>query len=232
MPKSEKKENDFHRTPKEWRTTFELGVVAGPVPPGGKADIYDEGVELVNEYLDSYLSTRKTNKILEIGSGNGRIAVGLLETKKDIEYVGIDIIPQSVRFCREFFPENFEFYYKDIQHDRYNIRGTYSPREFSIISPDDVFDLVVCHSIFTHMTDWVALVHYVSEVHRVLRKDGVFYATFFKSPPNEVNTHHRRTVYPEQDILSLFDENFEIIDTRDGDTEEWRDQFKVYAKKV
>lgn len=118
--------------------------------------------------------------VLDVGSGYGRLAVGLMERGFRGRYEGFDILPRHVAWCRRHltpFAPAYRFHHLDIQNDRYNPTGRLDPvrATFPVKGP---FDVVAVFSVFTHM-DRPAIAHYLREVTRLLRPGGVALATFF-----------------------------------------------------
>jgi len=118
--------------------------------------------------------------VLDVGSGYGRLAVGLLERGFDGRYEGFDILPRHVAWCRKHltaFAPSYRFHHLDIRNERYNPTGLLDP--FAARFPGKgPFDAVAVFSVFTHM-ERRSIAHYLREVTRLLRPGGVAVTTFF-----------------------------------------------------
>jgi SAM-dependent methyltransferase len=156
------------------------------VPPrsqiftGNVDDFKSSGDALVAVLVETAGLTPQS-RVLDIGSGLGRLAVGLTTYLDEAgSYDGIDIVPSGVRWCAENitprFP-NFMFTLADIYNKEYNPDGRLKASEYQFPYPDDQFDLVVLRSVYTHMLP-EDVEHYVSEVTRMLRPGGRCYATY------------------------------------------------------
>jgi ubiquinone/menaquinone biosynthesis C-methylase UbiE len=119
---------------------------------------------------------------LEIGCGIGRDAFQLSEVfGLRGNYVGIDVTRDSIVWCQKNITKahpNFKFYHFDARHELYNPLGTKTSLDFSLPVPDRSIDRIALGSVFTHLFE-DEIVHYMKEIGRVLKKDGLAYATFF-----------------------------------------------------
>jgi SAM-dependent methyltransferase len=132
-------------------------------------------------------------RVLDVGSGIGRIARGLTffvkntveERNPDVfgkggSYDGFDAIKLGVDWCTKNISSqhpHFRFRYVPLENDLYRNDGQ-KAAQFTFPYPDGAFDFVVLTSVFTHMMpDEVA--HYLSEIQRVMCAGGVCVATFF-----------------------------------------------------
>jgi len=119
---------------------------------------------------------------LEIGCGIGRDAIPLTEVLgSEGLYIGTDVIADSIRWCSENISPrhpNFEFIHQDIRDDLHNPDGSIDVHTVRLPTPDNWADLIILQSVFTHMLrDTVS--HYLREFARVLRPNGLVYATVF-----------------------------------------------------
>lgn len=118
--------------------------------------------------------------VLDFGCGCGRIARQLIQQRaRPDRYVGIDLHPGMTRWCSQNLAPvapGFDFLHHDVGNRGFNPGDKPSVAPFP--AGDDEFTLVIAHSVFTHLVQEQA-VHYLREVARVLRPDGVFYATWF-----------------------------------------------------
>jgi SAM-dependent methyltransferase len=125
---------------------------------------------------------KSTDRVLEIGCGSGRLAYQLLSYLKDTgNYTGLDILPKEVEWCRNKIGKhhsNFHFEHFDIYNNFYNPKGRIKASDYGFPWNDGAFDFVVLISVFTHMPPR-EIENYLSEIARVLRKDGKCLATFF-----------------------------------------------------
>ncbi len=119
--------------------------------------------------------------ILDFGCGCGRIARKLMQQRiRPKHYVGIDLHAGMVDWCQQnLSPVAPEFSFR--HHDVYNLSfnpGPALPRMLPVPVRDRFASLVIAWSVFTHVTQ-DQLVHYLREVARVLRPDGVCVSTWF-----------------------------------------------------
>jgi SAM-dependent methyltransferase len=139
--------------------------------------IADENVQLLERF-----GFKPDSAILDIGSGYGRLVYGILN-KFDFRgtYVGVDILPPQVQWCRENISRRFarfRFDLIDVRNDRYNPHGTNAAGAFHFTLPDRAFNFCTLFSVFTHMYE-EDIRQYLSEVRRVLRPNATVVATFF-----------------------------------------------------
>ena len=73
--------------------------------------------------------------------------------------------------------ENFEFLHHDVYNIRFNPTGVQPPVMMFPVG-DREFTMVHALSVFTHLTQ-MQTEHYLPEVARVLRADGVFFSSWF-----------------------------------------------------
>jgi SAM-dependent methyltransferase len=116
------------------------------------------------------------DSIIDIGSGAGRLAYGLHEWFGG-RYVGVDVMPALVEFCKKRFPR-FEFHHLDVYSPFYNPHGSKDPDAGRVPLPDQTFDLAVLLSVYTHLLpDTFRRV--TADVARLLKPGGRCLATFF-----------------------------------------------------
>jgi SAM-dependent methyltransferase len=114
------------------------------------------------------------SQILDIGSGQGRLAIGLRAAMPDIRYVGIDIDRRSVSWCQRniaAFNGNFRFMHIDVANARYNPSGTPFTAPIQLPLADRAFDVIFLYSVFTHMLA-PDVERYLSEIARLLAPGG------------------------------------------------------------
>jgi len=137
-----------------------------------------------NEFLRYFIEIaglRSDERVLDVGSGIGRMAIPLTRYLREGEYEGFDIVPTGVAWCQEHitprFP-NFRFQLADIHNTHYNPTGRFRGNDYRFPYDDDSFDFVFLTSVFTHLLpDEVE--NYLKEIARVSRPGGRCLMTFF-----------------------------------------------------
>jgi SAM-dependent methyltransferase len=118
--------------------------------------------------------------IVEIGCGCGRIATHLNADYFSGTYLGIDIDPEMIEYCKSHFPSP-RFSFKLSPHTSSTYRTAASsvrePEPFSIAAPDSK-DFIYSTSLFTHLLE-EELAFYLEESFRALRRDGIIFMSFF-----------------------------------------------------
>lgn len=125
---------------------------------------------------------RPDDRVLDVGSGVGRIAIpltGYLSEKGG--YEGFDIIPEQVEWCRKHITPrypNFRFQLADVHNTHYHPAGRFRADEYRFPYDDESFDFVILTSVFTHMRP-PEVRRYLSEIARVLRTGRCCLITWF-----------------------------------------------------
>lgn len=139
-------------------------------------------------YLSAVLEARKflpppgaaDYRIVDIGSGLGRLATGLLAQYGDgVQYVGIDANRDFVRWCSEHIERqhpNFRFVHLDMANDLYNPQGTITGNDLQLPVGDASADVVNLWGVFTNMVP-EHVQAYVAEIARILRPRGRCFLT-------------------------------------------------------
>lgn len=149
---------------------------------GAKDDFGPIGNKFLGYYIEE-CGLKPDEHMLEIGPGLGRMAMPLATyLSPEGSYDAFDVVPEAVEWCTQNITSrypNFRFQRADIHNEiRYNPEGEIQGKDFTFPYDDGVFDFVICHSVFTHMfPDDVE--NYITEVARVLRKGGRFFASLF-----------------------------------------------------
>lgn len=120
------------------------------------------------------------NRVLDIGSGNGKHARVLTDFLTTGSYAGFDIVPESVKWCQEAYSkfERFEFKLADVYSDWYNKDSIVKPSEYYFPYEDNEFDVAYAVSLFTHLEPDAAE-NYIKQAFRVLKSSGRFLMTCF-----------------------------------------------------
>jgi SAM-dependent methyltransferase len=134
-------------------------------------------VELVRRGRLSTLS-----RVIDIGSGCGRLAMPFSLLIKEGEYYGTDVFEDGINWCTQnVTPRNpgFKFFLQRVENNYY-FGGDIKPS--SSISLDfaetSSIDFIFAISVFTHLVEADAE-KYFSEIARCLKTDGLAYLTAF-----------------------------------------------------
>jgi len=205
----------------DWKNKIQ-NIKAGPVS-GGSLEKFYKNYLVLKDLINGLDIIKDGYRVLDIGSGNGRLAMGQVD--KDIEYHGLEIIKGCVEYCNEAFMEypTFAFHYLDVYNKRYNPMGTIPPEAMILPFEDSYFNTITLTSVFTHIQPMLACEVYIQEIKRVLKKDGKLLCTWFTSPPNAPTLDEARTVYSIAEILDAL-KGFTIIKSFGGETKQPHDQ--------
>jgi SAM-dependent methyltransferase len=117
-----------------------------------------------------------TSDVLDVGSGYGRLAVGLMDRSEFTgTYLGFDILERHVEWCTGVISAadgRFQFRHLDLLNERYNPTGTMDPSEAVFPAADSSVDVCALFSVFTHLYR-PTIERYLQEIARVLRPGGV-----------------------------------------------------------
>jgi len=162
---------------------FATGKADPELPPMrlrfvGAGDFRFVGDNLVN-VLTTIGGLRPDDRVLDIGSGVGRVALPLTRYLTG-RYEGFDVVRAGVRWCQRHITTrhpNFRFRRANLYNSFYNRRGV-PASQYRFPYDDDAFDFAFATSVFTHL-DVGSTANYLNEAHRVLRPGGRLLATFF-----------------------------------------------------
>ncbi len=136
---------------------------------------------------------------LEIGCGIGRDAFQILPLLNHVgKFIGIDVTHDSIAWLQKNISSkhpNFTFYHFDAQHELYNPLGSKKSFDFKLPVKDSSVDRIALGSVFTHLFE-DEIIHYLSEMRRVLKTGGQAYATFFLYEDNAVLASRTKSATP------------------------------------
>jgi len=128
-----------------------------------------------------YMGIEPGMSFLEIGSGMGRDAFQLIDALGPTgRYIGIDVQRESIAWCQKNISRdhpNFHFYHFNAKHELHNPLGSKTTLDYPLPAPDHSIDRVALQSVLTHIFE-DEVVHYLSEIARVLKPTGLAYVTF------------------------------------------------------
>jgi SAM-dependent methyltransferase len=131
--------------------------------------------------LMSRLAYTSNSNVVEIGSGLGRMAIGLLREAGAVKYWGFDANKPWIAWCRKHIERShpsFRFIHVDVENDLYNPEGAAVAEDFRFPLPDGHADIVYMWGVFTNMRLQDARI-YVAEISRLLRDGGRLFLTAF-----------------------------------------------------
>lgn len=118
--------------------------------------------------------------VFDFGCGCGRVARQLIQQRvQPARYVGVDLHRGMVEWCnRNLAPTapQFTFLHHDVFNRGFNPGSEADFAELPVA--DSEFDLVLAHSVFTHIAESVVN-RYLRECRRVLKPEGTLRATWF-----------------------------------------------------
>lgn len=173
----------------------------------GDGDYLVVGAQLLGNLKD-YAGLRPSDRVLDIGCGNGRVAEQLAPVLQGAgSYVGFDLSKAGIAACRRRFAgrPHMAFEHLDVWNGEYNDTGKMADADVVFPAADASIDLAFATSVFTHMR-MPGLHRYLAESARVLASGGRLAFTAFALTPD------RRT--SEVFTFQPFDETSMIIDPR------------------
>lgn len=127
------------------------------------------------------LGCTKSSRVVDIGSGLGRVATGLLSEVGDLDYLGIDANADFVNWCSEHIENlhpGFRFVHLDMANALYNPGGRVSGGELRLPVDDASADIVYLWGVFSNMGPQDVQA-YVREIARILVPGGRCFLTVF-----------------------------------------------------
>lgn len=143
---------------------------------------FNEVGDLTVSLMRAHADLGEGDRVLDIGCAIARNALALQRAfGSDVSYDGFDIVPYGISWSRKRFrdlPGRYDFHYADVWNSFYNPRGRARAEDFEFPFADDVFDISVSTSVYTHMRK-KAVAQYLAETARVTRPGGRAYFTVF-----------------------------------------------------
>ncbi|HVG46363.1 MAG TPA: class I SAM-dependent methyltransferase [Longimicrobium sp.] len=132
------------------------------------------------------------SRVLDVGCGYGRLAIGLLRVLDGVDYRGLDVHRGSIDWCRRHLERahpSFRFAWMDRENARYNPGGGAIGEAFRLPVETGTVDLAYLYSVASHLPE-AHLRIYLAELARVLAPGGRVFLTAFVEegvPPVAVN---------------------------------------------
>ncbi len=135
-------------------------------------DQFSQVSEKFAETFELWGGLKSRDRVLDIGCGPGRMAIGIGERFGwTNDYIGFDINKADIEFCNSVitkqFP-SFRFYYFDVENSHYNKKGLLSASTVKFPAEDHTIDFVFATSVYTHLYN-KDVAHYLKETARVCR---------------------------------------------------------------
>ena len=173
----------------------------------GDGDFVAAGAQLKRN-LEDHAGLVASDRVLDIGCGNGRVAEQLAPFLKGSGgYVGFDISKSGIQACRRRFAgqPHMRFEHLDVWNGEYNASGRVAEIDTVFPAEDGSIDLAFATSVFTHM-QMPGLRRYLAETARVLAPGGRLAFTAFALEPGRQSS--------EVFDFQPFDETSLVIDAR------------------
>jgi SAM-dependent methyltransferase len=135
---------------------------------------------------------RPSSRVLDVGCGYGRLAIGLVRTFGEVAYLGVDVHRGSIDWCRRYVERahpSYRFAWMDRENERYNPGGGAIGEGFRLPVETGAIDLAYLYSVASHLPE-AHLRIYLAELARVLAPGGRVFLTAFVEegvPPVAVN---------------------------------------------
>jgi SAM-dependent methyltransferase len=164
-----------------------------PIPPEeqnfvGDGQFLAIGCEFLQHFV-AYGNLAPHHRVLDIGSGIGRMALPLTQYLDDTQggaYEGFDIVAHGVAWCQEHISRvypAFRFQHLDLYNSLYNNGGQERLENKKPLPYEDAsFDFIFLTSVFTHLT-LEDMLYYLGQIKRLLRPGGKALITAFLVTP-------------------------------------------------
>ena len=152
---------------------------------------YIKSAEGEAKRLIDYFACHTGSSVLDIGCGQGRLAIGLQRILKSCNYLGLDVDVESIKWCQKYIQQNhptFRFQHIRVNNERYNKKGDTLTDNFQFDAPEKSINIIYLYSVFSHMFDYNMRI-YLKEFGRILKPEGhIFFTTFVEeNVPDFVN---------------------------------------------
>jgi SAM-dependent methyltransferase len=153
---------------------------------------YLKSARLEAQRLERHAGLSKSSRVLDVGCGPGRLAIGILSELGELNYTGLDVSRAAIDWCRQHIERehpSFRFLHVDIANERYNPDGRALDSQARLPLEDASVDVVNLYSVFSHMS-YGDIVNYLAELRRVISPNGHAFLTAFveeKVPNYSVN---------------------------------------------
>ena len=131
--------------------------------------------------LVARLGYTPNSRIVDIGSGLGRLATGMLWEFGEVPYLGLDANAKFVAWCQQHIGRthpSYQFVHLDVVNDLYNPGGAIDGDRIRLPVGDGEADIVYLWGLFTNLGPEHVRV-YVAEISRIARVSARIFLTAF-----------------------------------------------------
>jgi ubiquinone/menaquinone biosynthesis C-methylase UbiE len=131
--------------------------------------------------LPARLGYTTASRVVDVGCGLGRLALGMRVEFGDVEYLGVDANRAFLEWCQkniESIHPSFRFIHLDVVNQLYNPKGTIDGSKIELPVASASADIVYMWGVFTNMAPEHVQI-YVSELSRIARDGGRVFLTAF-----------------------------------------------------
>ena len=123
---------------------------------------------------------KANDSVMDVGSGQGRMARPLVDYLSSGTYIGLDIVKSGIDWCETEYADvpNFRFLHMDLYNSRYNKEGAIAAKDYVFPVEDASQDVIFLTSVFTHMLA-EDIQSYLKEFERVLKPGGKALITWY-----------------------------------------------------
>ena len=143
---------------------------------------YLKSARLEAARLSRHCGLAKDKRVLDVGCGPGRLAIGILAELGEVaEYLGLDVHRPSIEWCEKNIATRhpkFRFEHVDVENERYNPDGRAVRSDTRLPVASSSMDVANLYSVFSHMT-YGDIVRYLGELRRVIAPAGRVFLTAF-----------------------------------------------------
>lgn len=166
----------------------------------GGGDFLETGKRFT-EYFKKHGQLQAGERVLDIGSGMGRMAIPLTSyLNNSADYFGIDIMPNAIDWCTKNITskfKNFRFIHIPLENDLY-IKEGLPGSEVTLPFDDYSLDFIFAISVFTHLLP-SEVERYFLEISRCLSAHGRLFITLFIYEDEELLLHNSFEQFKPQD---------------------------------